>query len=139
VTDRHRFNRRSVTALLWTSIIWPIDGFGPRLVTTKPPTPLETSLQRVLSSLYSDLHSANAVGEACLRSLPESERRSSQLSKLILTSILGNKNTIKSKEALRQLVAEQVRSDFANGAVLSVDDWLLSLTEARVFALLALS
>jgi hypothetical protein len=36
-------------------------------------------------------------------------------------------------------VANQVRLDFAQGAVVSIDGWLLSLTDARVYALVALS
>ncbi len=46
---------------------------------------------------------------------------------------------MKSKEAVRRRIANQVRLDFAQGAVVSVDGWLLSLTEARVYALVALS
>ena len=40
---------------------------------------------------------------------------------------------------MRRQIANQVRSDFANGAILDVDGWLLSITEARVCALICLS
>jgi hypothetical protein len=40
---------------------------------------------------------------------------------------------------LNDWIANQVRLDFGQGAVVSVDGWLLSLTEARVYALVALS
>jgi len=40
---------------------------------------------------------------------------------------------MKSKETVRRRTANCVRHDFAQGAIISVDGWLLSLTEARVF------
>jgi hypothetical protein len=40
---------------------------------------------------------------------------------------------------LNDWIANQVRLDFAQGAVVSVEGWLLSLTEARVYTLVVLS
>ena len=40
---------------------------------------------------------------------------------------------------LRQAIAHEVRDDFANGRVVSVDGWVLSATEARLCGLAALT
>jgi hypothetical protein len=66
-------------------------------------------------------------------------RTGRQLSNKIIAQALYDAEATKSKEALRHRIANQVRLDFAQGAVVSVDGWLLSLTEARVYALVALN
>ena len=44
-----------------------------------------------------------------------------------------------SSEALRQALGQQVRDDFAAARVARVDGWVLSVTEARLCALVALA
>jgi len=47
--------------------------------------------------------------------------------------------TMATNETIRRQLANQVRHDFVKGAMVDVDGWLLSVTEARVYALIALS
>ena len=86
-----------------------------------------------------NFRSGCALGTACLRSLPKGESTRRQLSNKIIAQALCDAETMKSKEAVRRRIANQVRLDFAHGAVVSVDGWLLSLTEARVYALVTLN
>jgi hypothetical protein len=46
---------------------------------------------------------------------------------------------MKTKQAVGHRIANQVCRDFAEGIVVCVDGWLLSLTEARLYALASLS
>jgi hypothetical protein len=61
-----------------------------------------------------------------------------QLANEILAAASCDPETMKSKEAVRRQIANRVRHDFAQGTVVSVDGWLLSLTEACVLAALSL-
>jgi len=76
---------------------------------------------------------------ACLNLLPHEQNTRQQLTNEILAAALCDTETMKSKEAVRYQIANQVRHEFAQGAIISVDGWLLSLTEARVYALVALT
>ncbi len=79
----------------------------------------ETALAQLLAS-----PSALVLGEACL-TLPECEQAARRL------AVDGN--------ALRDgELAQRIRDDFARGAVVNVDGWILSRTEAAVYALATL-
>jgi hypothetical protein len=71
--------------------------------------------------------------------LPKEENTGREIWNKILADALCETETIKSKEALRRRIANQVRRDFATRAIIDVDGWLLSVTEARVYALISLS
>jgi hypothetical protein len=74
-----------------------------------------------------------------LNSLPQETGTAEQLANEILAAASCDAETIKSREAVRRQIANRVRHDFAQGAIISVDGCLLSLTEARVYALVTLS
>jgi hypothetical protein len=74
-----------------------------------------------------------------LEIVAQRESTGRQLSNKIIAQALCDAETMKSKEAVRRRIANQVRLDFAHGAVVSVDGWLLSLTDAPVNALVALN
>ena len=131
-------DRRFVNALLAGAVAWPVSGTVPLLVSKKQPD-LQDSLQHLLQSIFASFRGGRALGTACLKSLPDGENTGRQLSNKIITLVLCDAETMKSKEAVRSRIANQVRLDFAQGAVVSVDGWLLSLTEARVYALIALN
>jgi hypothetical protein len=57
----------------------------------------------------------------------------------ILTAAECDTETTKTKQAVRRRIANPVRHDFVEGAVVSIEGWLLSLTEARLYALIVLS
>jgi hypothetical protein len=135
VSDQsHCLSRRLVNAFLASAVVWPISGAVPSLALKQPS--LQESMQCVLLSLFG---SAHAIGAACLNSLPQEQRRGQQLASEILVAASCDTETVNSKEVVRHRIADQVRRDFARGATISVDGWLLSLTEARVYALVALS
>jgi hypothetical protein len=90
----------------------------------------------MLRSLFG---SAPALGTACLNSLPSEKSSLQQLASEVLAATSCDVEAMKSKALVRQRIANQVRRDFAQGAIVSVDGWLLSLTEVRIYALLALS
>ena len=130
-------NRRFVNSLLAGAVAWPASGIVPSLASEQPC--LQESFQHLLLSIFVNFRSGCALGAACLRSLPNGESTEQQLSSKIIAQALCDAETMKSKEAVRRRIANQVRLDFAQGAVVSVDGWLLSLTEARVYALVALN
>jgi hypothetical protein len=132
-----RLSRRFVNGFLAGAIAWPVG--GPVLLPGSKQPDLQESLQHLLLTIFSNFRSGCAIGTACLKSLPNGESTGRQLSNKIIAHALRDTNTMKSKEAVRRRIANQVRLDFAQGAVVSVDGWLLSLTEARVYALVALS
>jgi hypothetical protein len=126
--DRARpLTRRLVNALLAGAIAWPAANGAVRLLVQEWPD-FYGSPRYLLLSIFRNRRSACAIGAACLKSLPDN----------VATGFCGTE-TMRSKEAVRRQIADQVRLDFAQGAVISVDRWLLSVTEARVYALIALS
>jgi hypothetical protein len=90
-----------------------------------------------LLAACSDLKCPDVIGMACLRALPATEASSAVLVSLIAQCAAPQLRDLTSVAA-RRLVREQSRRDFRNGAVMSVDGWILSLTETRVYALTTL-
>jgi hypothetical protein len=130
------FTRRFVNALLAIALAWPASGTVPSLM-PKQADP-QDPLQRLLMSIFRSRRSACAIGRACLNSLPKEEKAGCNIWNKIFADALCETEPIKSRETMRRRIANQVRRDFANGAIVDVDGWLLSVTEARVYALVAL-
>jgi hypothetical protein len=138
MNDQSRFlNRRLVIGLWASAIAWSFGGPFPSLVSKRPNLPI--SLRPLLLSLFGNLQSACAIGAACSNSLRHEDVTEQQLTKKIFAAASCGTEAIKGKEATRRWIANQVRCDFAQGAIISVDGWLLSLTEARVYALVNLA
>jgi hypothetical protein len=133
--DRRAFGGQVVSALLVGSIVWRSEYVGNELMSIYRRFP-ETVLPPILRSLFAAPEKIDVIGNACLSALPEAERKRDRLSNILLHGVL--RGTITTGENVRRLLAEQVRNDFATGAVLNVENWLLSLTETRVYALSAL-
>ena len=76
-----------------------------------------TDIKNALNSLFSNLPSARAIGAAYLRSHPADRLDAETLVAALPT------------------VAEHVRNDFSNARVVTVDGWMLAVTEARLCAL----
>jgi hypothetical protein len=74
-----------------------------------------------------------------LKSLPKEGNTGREIWNKLLAEALCGTEPIKSAEAMRRRIANRVRRDFANGAIVDVDGWLLSVTEARIYALIALT
>jgi hypothetical protein len=137
MTDHLRhLSRRSVNAFLAGAAVWPCNMAALQLAANKPDPP--KSLQHILLSLFENPRSAYAIGTACLKSLPPNQSSLQQLTNTFLAAAECDTGTMKTKQAVRQRIANRVRDDFAEGTVVSIEGWLLSLTEARLYALVAL-
>lgn len=101
-----------------------VDGAVQRLISTD-----ET---RVLRSLIAHPESAAQLGRAYLAARPD-EASASRLTSLIL----DERATVTGDEPAR--VTAHVGEDFEAGRVVVVNGWILSLTEARLCALCAVS
>lgn len=130
-------SRRSVNAFLTSAAAWLCGGAVLPLTPNQPNC--AESRQQILVSLFENPRSACAIGTACLKSLPSNGISPQRLTNAILVAAECDAEAMRSKQALRQRIADRVRHDFAEGAVVSIEGWLLSQTEARLYALVALS
>jgi hypothetical protein len=80
--------------------------------------------------------SAVVIGSAYLRSTPD-EREPGRLADLI-ASRCGEGVFDLDGEALRRCLGRRTRQDFADGRVVTIHGWMLSVTEARICGLAAL-
>ena len=129
-------SRRFVSASLAIAIAWPAGGTIPFLV-PKQSDP-EGSLQRLLVSIFRSRYCVCAIGRVCLNTLPKEEKTVHEIWNKIFADALSETEPLKSADAMRRRIASQVRRDFAIGAIVDADGWLLSITEARVYALISL-
>jgi hypothetical protein len=90
--------------------------------------------RRMLAAVLGDPRRAHSIGRACLKALPETESSADSL----MLALDADRMRALSASALRSLARTQVRRDFAEGAVISVEGWVLSATEVRIYALAAL-
>ena len=128
-------SRRGFNAFLAGAVAWPCSGEASPL--TNQGCIHQKIGQDILVSLFENPRNARAIGAACLKSLPPNSPQ--QLTRAILAAAECDAETIKATHAVRQRISNRVRKDFAEDAVVSVDGWMLSLTEARLYALVALS
>ena len=91
-----------------------------------------------LLMLFENPSDAYAIGLAYLRMLSPDERSADYLVKETLPGVSLAMRTPPSLRMIGRLVNERMRRDFAEGAVVIVDRWILSVTEARLYALAAL-
>ncbi len=112
-----RITRRSLGALLAGTAVW----LGVR------PAFARTPAQRLLSLLREQ---PLALGALCVKALPGEDA-----DKLTAALMRGCGTDGSSRSA----IAANIRDDFAQGRIVDADGWQLSLTEARLCALAALS
>src|SRR5579863_7348218 len=93
---------------------------------------------RSLAAYCASLSCAPWICLECLQALPSREGSSDRLASLILGGLPQSQDSSASPFALSKLIREASQSDFADGRVLNVDGWMLSITEARVYALAGL-
>jgi hypothetical protein len=97
--------------------------------------PLATRLVNVLSST----HSAEVIGQRYL-ALATEPANVSVLAARVAGDTAGYLRLCSAgSQQLRALLAQQQRSDFAEGRTVNVDGWILSVTEARVCAIAAVT
>jgi len=100
--------------------------------------PRSTISPGALAAVCSDLCPPTIIGEACLDVLPAIENSEASLTRLILGEVRASGRDSLSVRALAHSIRERSRDDFRDGRVVTVDGWMLSLTETRVYALAAL-
>jgi hypothetical protein len=93
-----------------------------------------------LRRLLHDPVGARAIGAEYLRARP-GEATAAALVEAIAQSVPGGRSVLTkaSDRALRALLAERSRADFAEGKTVMLRRWILSETEARLCALAAVS
>ena len=91
-----------------------------------------------LIALCSDLRCPKTVGKACLLAFSASESTRLSLARAILADVALARRNRSDSAVLAQAISERSRTDFRDGRVVTVDGWVLSLTETRVYALAAL-
>jgi hypothetical protein len=129
-SSRH-LSRRSINALIAGAAAWPCGGAASPILPT-------TTIKGWLLSILEQPGSAYAIGSAYLGSLPPDTRVGDRLANAIVCSAGCDAGTMRSTEALRKQISIRVRKDFAEGAVVIVAGWVLSETEAQLYALAAL-
>jgi hypothetical protein len=99
-------------------------GFFLILTPGTAPVTVGRDVRPALRSLFSQLPSARAIGAAYLREYAADAE----------TLAIDFPTTLSSAE-LRSAIAASVRDDFATSRVVTVDGWMLAITEARLCAL----
>jgi hypothetical protein len=87
-----------------------------------------------LAVVCARLGSSPAIGEACLRALPGINSKES-LARAILGDIVPVGKTFASGRTLAQAVRDRSRDDFQSGRIVTVNGWIFSMTETRLYAL----
>ena len=109
-------------------------GFAPRLGWTKPPPKGKHDMAVAAAlTMQGDAEAARAVGRAYLSAYP-SERRQSIIAGLEGAAARTGKLR---GETFFDALKRASRADFAAGETVEVEGWILSRTEARVYALAA--
>jgi len=102
-------------------------------VTLSARTPTgDGSPHRVLAAVLPNLASAQAIGHAYLAAGRAAEASVERLMWLIFAGQLPSLST---DTNVRAFIGQRLQRDFIDGAVVRVDGWMLSVTEARLCAL----
>lgn len=95
----------------------------------------EAAVRRVLGAVSADWRGARLVGRAYVEGEGLIDASLEHLLALMFPSSQLSDTVKLSAGDIRAMISERVRRDFSAGAVVSVDGWLLALTEARLYAL----
>jgi hypothetical protein len=93
----------------------------------------------MLDALFSDRRSAAAVGAGCLPAAPQARPSPAALVRAILPRPALASARCVAPSRLAAALRAQIRRDFARGEIVAIDGWLLSRTEARLYALAAIT
>ena len=129
--DRGAMNRRSAAAVMAAVIAWPRGA-----IAQECPMSMQATM-RILVAIVSEPCTALTIGNLCLNSLQPAETNPEALAKMIIND--SGCNDLHNEQDIRRQISSHVRHEFAEGIVLNVDGWILSRTEARLYALAALA
>lgn len=85
-----------------------------------------------------DLETLRRIGSTRRSAVP-SESSAEELTRLLLANPGGPPVSADDASAVQDLLDRKVQADFETGAVVTLDGWILSVTEARQCALLSLT
>jgi hypothetical protein len=135
VKFQNPIRRRRIFAI---TLAWPIISLGSyftRFCLFDGLTDGATVPHHMLTSLLEDPCKAQAIGTAYLKTLQPDE-----CSPVSLARSIGVFDAIDvDSPGMVRTLRQRVRRDFAESAVVNVDGWVLSITEARLYALAALT
>jgi hypothetical protein len=135
LNDRSRtLSRRTASAVLAGAIAWPCLGASAQ----PAPTQATNVAHDLILSIFEDPKSACEIGAACLKLMVEGANTSEHLVNAIVGAPECDHEMLRNAQALKQRISNRVRRDFTEGAVVNADGWVLSVTEARLYALAAL-
>lgn len=126
--------RRLLAALIPGAITYACDRARP-LASFGPAAAAPQSAKDALPALCAASRCDRRIGSACLRALTARESSPDRLMRLILADLPKRGPDHWSPDALRLAVRTQSRADFRDGRIVAVDGWMLSLSEARLYAL----
>jgi len=89
---------------------------------------------RALADVCAGLSLCPAIGEACLQALPGMASKE-LLARSILDGMAPTGKTVASARTLADQIRQRSQSDFRSGRTITVDGWIFSATETRLYAL----
>ena len=135
MNDRSRtLSRRTASVVLAGAIAWPCLGTSAQQV----PTEATKTAHDLLLSVFEDPKYAYEIGTACLKLMAEGANTPEHLVNAIIGAPECDHEVLLTTPALKEHISNRVRRDFTEGAVVNADGWVLSVTEARLYALAAL-
>jgi hypothetical protein len=135
MNDRSRtISRRSASAILAGAIAWPCSGASAQQV----PNQATTVAHDLLIAIFEDPKSACEIGTACLKLMADEANTPDHLVNTIVGTPGCDYEMLRDGRTLKQHISNRVHHDFTEGAVVNAEGWVLSITEARLYALAAL-
>ena len=134
MTREDELSRRDfLTATMASAAALPaVVAFGPQIVG-------DGVLERqILAAALVEPECAAALGTACLAALPMTEQSLPVLVRWLVAALGLGAEPRASADDFKALLLRRIEGDFAAGEIISVDGWLLSATETRLYALAAL-
>ena len=89
-----------------------------------------SAFEKFILSLFEDPHKVQSLGLDCLNQLSLSENSLSELEAMVLSASNSERES-------RLLIRNLIRREFCDDAVVFVNGWILSITEARLYAFVA--
>ena len=135
MTDGHRcLSRRAVTLLLGGATLSPIASLASGAAEIQ--TTQSSVIKNTLLSLFEDPHRMNSLGSVCLGEVSFSETSWSKLEALLL-SIGSHDFDGETRILIKSKINDLICKDFRDDDVVFINGWVLSITEALLYAFVA--
>ena len=129
------FSRRSVLAAMTAFTLTGLARVG--IEFARPVSKLPAALSSLLHLLEPSRNSAKVVGQMYLAQRPQENDTQTLLGHL-LAAMPGSEIYVHDRAGQRAEIKHRISKDFDEGKTVLLDGWLVSLTEARLCAFLAL-